>query len=412
MKIAFIVSTFPSLSQTFILNQITGLIDRGHEVDIFAEKAGNTSKMHPDVEKYRLVEQTYYWPLMPYNRLLRVLRGLKLLFINHRYKDPVNLLRSLNVFKYGKQAASLKLLYLAIPLLRKQPYDIIHCQFGPNGLKCVLMQDIRAFHGKLLTTFHGIDITKNLELFGDHIYDQLFDKGDFFLPISEHWKDRLLNLGCSETKIVVHRMGLDCRKFSFIPRQLHTSGQVCLVTVGRLVEKKGIEYGIRAVAKLVKVNQNIEYSIIGDGPLKEDLQQLVQELNVGNIVKLLGWKQQQEIVEILNNSDIFLAPSVTAKDGDQEGIPVVLMEAMAVGLPIISTQHSGIPELIENGVSGFLVPERDVDALAENLSYLIEHPEVWPEMGRAGRAYVEEHYNIDKLNDRLVEVYRQLLSQE
>lgn len=85
---------------------------------------------------------------------------------------------------------------------------------------------------------------------------------------------------------------------------------------------------------------------------------------------------------------------------------------MAMGLPVVSTQHSGIPELIENGISGFLVPERDSDALVDRLSYLIEHPEVWPEMGRVGRAFVEEHYNINKLNDRLDEIYRQLLKEK
>lgn len=171
-----------------------------------------------------------------------------------------------------------------------------------------------------------------------------------------------------------------------------------------------MEYGIRAVAKLASVNQNIEYNVVGDGPLREDLQRLIQELNAGDVVKLLGWKQQQEIVEILNDADILLAPSVTSKDGDQEGTPVVLMEAMAMGLPVVSTKHSGIPELVENGVSGFLVPERDVDTLVEKLGYLIEHPELWSGMGRAGRAYIEEHYNIDKLNDRLVNIYQHLLA--
>ena len=117
-------------------------------------------------------------------------------------------------------------------------------------------------------------------------------------------------------------------------------------------------------------------------------------------------------MKILSNSDILLAPSITAHDKDQEGIPVVLMETMAMGLPIISTLHSGIPELVQDGISGYLVPERDVDALAEKLNYLIEHPELWSEMGKAGRAFVEENFNIDKLNDRLVEIFQSLLHPE
>jgi colanic acid/amylovoran biosynthesis glycosyltransferase len=253
-----------------------------------------------------------------------------------------------------------------------------------------------------------MDISYYIEAFGDDIYKPLLDKGDLFFSISEVMKRQLIELGCDEKKIILHRIGMDCRRFLFSSRRLNADGQVRLVTIARLVEKKGVEYAIRAVAKLANVNQNIEYNIIGDGPLREDLQRLIQELDVCDMVKLLGWKQQKEIVEILDNSHILLAPSVTGKNGDQEGTPVAIMEAMAMGLPVLSTQHSGIPELIKNGVSGFLVPERDVDALAEKLNDLIKHPEVWPQMGRSGRLHVEEHHDINKLNDQLVEIYQQL----
>jgi len=409
VRIAFIVTAFPALSETFILNQITGLIDRGHEVDIYADYPRNEPKLHPDVEKYGLLNRTYYPPRRPDNKLLRLLKGIWLLATNY-YKSPLVLLRSLNVFKYGKQARSLMLFYKVIPFLRKQPYDIIHCHFGMNGIRGVLWRDIGALQGKLITTFYGYDISVYLQEFGDRIYDRLFDAADLLFPISKYMKSRLLKLGCNDQKIILHRIGIDCKKFSFAPRQLRADGRIRLVTIARLVEKKGVEYGIRAVAKLA-FNQNIEYNIVGDGPLREDLQRLIQELDVSDVVKLLGWKQQQEIIEILNNSDILLAPSVTSRDSDQEGTPVVLMEAMAMGLPVVSTLHSGIPELIENGVSGFLVPERDVSALAEKLSYLSEHPESWPEIGKNGHAYVEEYYSIDKLNDQLVEIYQKLLIQ-
>jgi colanic acid/amylovoran biosynthesis glycosyltransferase len=322
------------------------------------------------------------------------------------------LLRALNASKSQKQVeSSLKLLYQVIPLLRQRTsYDIIHCHFGINAWKGSLLREIDASQGKLITTYYGFDISWYIQTFGENIYKRLFDTGDLFLAISEVMKRRLTELGCDEKKIILHRLGIDCRKFFFKPRQLNADGQIRVVTIARLVEKKGVEYAIRAVAKLAHVNQNIKYNIIGDGLLREDLQRLIQELDAGETVKLLGWKQQQELVEILDNSHILLAPSVTGKDGNQEGTPVAIMEAMAMGLPILSTQHSGIPELIENGVSGFLVPERDVDALAEKLNYLIKHPEVWCQMGQAGRLYVEEYHDINKLNDRLVEIYQQLIN--
>jgi len=141
------------------------------------------------------------------------------------------------------------------------------------------------------------------------------------------------------------------------------------------------------------------------------LEALITELNVTNKVHLLGWRQRDEVIETLNQSHIFLAPSVTACNGDQEGIPVAIMEAMAMGMPVVSTLHSGIPELVENGISGILVPERDVDRLSEALADLINHPESWTAMGKAGRENISLNFHIEKLNDQLVEVCRTLVKE-
>ena len=139
---------------------------------------------------------------------------------------------------------------------------------------------------------------------------------------------------------------------------------------------------------------------------------MIQDLKISHQVNLLGWKNQQEIIDILDTCQIFVAPSVTAKDGNQDAPVNTLKEAMAMGLPVISTYHGGIPELVEDGVSGFLTPERDAEAIAEKLRDLIDHPEVWPQMGQAGRARVEDLYDMNMLNDDLVELYRQLLHSE
>ena len=412
MRIAFIVSTFPSLSQTFILNQITGLIDKGHEVDIYTDKVVNTTKIHLDVEKYKLLDKTYYFNIPP-GRITRKLKGLRLALINFYY-HPGLLYRIMKSFKNKEEIPPLGWIdpYIALPFFRKKPYDIISCHFGPNGLKGLQLKKLGLIQGKLVTTFHGYDLTKFLQIHGKDSYKELFKDGDIFLPISEYWKHRLIELGCDQNKILVHRMGVDFRKFSFIPRCLEADGKIRITTVARLVEKKGVEYGIRAVAKLLKLNQKVEYHILGDGVLKENLQQLINELGAENNIKLLGWKQQHEIVQILSKTHLLLAPSITSSDGDTEGIPVVLMEAMAMGLPVISTEHSGIPELVENGKSGFLVPERDIDALFEKLNYLIEYPQSWVEMGKSGRNYVEKYYSIDKQNNQLVNSYQKLLEKQ
>lgn len=409
MRIAVIVVRFPVLSETFILNQILGLIKRGHLVDIYTlyPQVLENSKLHPDVEKYHLIDRTNSVLNVPQNYCLRLLKAIWLL-LTKGYKNPLAVLRSLNFFRYGKEAASLKLFYLAIPAIGKT-YDIIHCQFGHLGLAVMKLRELGLFQGKFIVCFRGGDISLYLQEHGNYVYNQLFNTADFFLPNCEYFKHRLLKLGCNANKLVVHPSGIDCNKFVFSPRYPPSDGKICIAMTGRLVEKKGTEYSIRAIAKLSKVKPNIEFIIIGDGYLRSELEQLIQTLNVGNIIKLLGAKNQPEIIEILNQSHLFIAPSVTAENGDQEGIPNVLKEAICLGMPVISTYHSGIPELIINGVSGFLVPERDVDALYEKLCFLIENPQMWIEIGRAGRAYVEKHYNSEKLNDRLVEIYQQVL---
>jgi len=412
MRIAFVVgSVFPTISETFIIDQITGLIKRGHAIDIYAEKPELSTQPHPDVARYNLLAHTYY-DQAPKNYWLRLLKGLQLLPHGLRNK-PIVTLNSLNLLKYGRQSASLRLFYQVSPHLDKSPYDIVHCHFGYNGIKSLRLRDFGLLQGKLVTTFHGLDLSQDIQTQGNHIYKSLFEQGDLFLPVSEHWQHKLVELGCDKKKITVHRMGIDRNSFPFIHRNSSSDKKVRILSISRLIEKKGIEYGIRAIAKLVEAqnnfNERIEYNIVGDGLLKHELQQLIDSLKIGHLVKLLGWKQKPEVIELLKTSDIFLAPSITSKYGDQEGIPVAVMEAMAMGLPVVSTLHSGIPELVSNNISGYLVPERDIQALANRLNDLVKHPEIRSQMGWNGSQYIEKHYDIENLSDQLVDRYRELI---
>jgi colanic acid/amylovoran biosynthesis glycosyltransferase len=158
----------------------------------------------------------------------------------------------------------------------------------------------------------GFDISQHIQEFGEDVYSPLFARGGLFHSNCDYFKRRLIKLGSDEEKIIVLRSGIDCSKFVFTTRHLPADGRIGIVITGRLVEKKGIEYGIYAIAKLAKAYPKIEYNIVGDGPLKEDLQQLIDELDVSDKVKLLGHKQQQELIEILDNSHIFIALCVTA----------------------------------------------------------------------------------------------------
>lgn len=406
MKIAFIVSEFPCLSETFILNQITGLLDLGYEVEIFSEFNPKEKKVHSDVEKYRLKDRVYYILPIPYNKIKRILKAF-FLIIKNFHKAPLKILKSLNVFEYGKAALSLRLLYFLIPFLDKN-FDILHSHFGPNGVIGIYLKKI-GISGKYITSFHGYDVNSYPKIMGENVYNDLFKDGDLFIANTNFTKQQILKLECQEKKIIILPVGFSIAKFKFSTRKIQHGEHIKILTVGRLVEKKGHEYAIKAISRIVKKYNKIEYIIAGEGSLRNELEELVEDLHIKRYVKFLGAVEQKEVLKLYQQAHIFVLPSVTASNGDREGQALVIQEAQAMGLPIVSTLHNGIPEGVLDGKSGFLVPERDVDALTEKLEYLIEHPEIWPDMGQYGRKFIEEHYDMNKLNRRLVEIYQNLI---
>lgn len=404
MKIAFIVSIFPALSETFILNQITGLLDMGHEVDIFANLTPNGGKVHRDVTSYKLIERTHYFDI-PDKKIDRVLRAVKILLVWF-FRYPLVILRALNITKYRSFYNCLNNLFFVESFLKKK-YDIIHCHFGPNGIIGIRLKEL-GISGKYITSFHGHDVNSYVKTYGKDVYKNLFEKIDLCTVNTDFTGQKVKALGCEHTKITKLPVGLDITNFTFKERRIKPGDDINIITVARLVEKKGLEYSIKAVAKLLKTHPNICYRIAGDGHLRGKLQGLIGSLDVQDKIFLLGWKNQNEVKQLYEQAHLFILSSVTAKNGDQEGQGLVLAEAQFVGLPVISTLHNGIPEGVLDGKSGFLIPERNVEALAERLQYLIEHPEVWPEMGRYGRDFVEKHYDIKKLNQQLVKIYQDL----
>jgi len=410
MRIAFVVGHFPRLSETFILNQVTGLRDRGHQVDIFSEHEGDWQQVHPDVTAYSLRQHTYRLHPVPANYLWRALGGLWLL-LSRFHKAPGLLLRSLNVFQYGLYSGGLWLLYTAAALADHgcPQYDIVHAQFGTQGHRGWFLQQLMSPHPRLVVMFRGHDISSYVQQVGQEVYADLFPVADACLTNCEFFRQRVIQLGCPPAKIAVHYSGLDVTKFTYRPRQPAPDGPIRLITTGRLVEKKGIEYAIRAIAQLAPEYPHLQYAIIGDGPLRPQFAALIQALNLEDKVQLLGWQPEQALIHHLDQAHLFIAPSVTAADGNQDAPINVLKEAMAMGLPVISTHHGGIPELVQEGVSGYLVPERDAAALAERLRWLLAERDRWPAMGLAGRTTVAQSFDLTTLNDLLVARYRALL---
>jgi len=407
MRIAFVVDKFPVLSETFILDQITGLIDLGHDVEIFAQSHYKPHKVHPDVTKYRLVECLHYPQTLPSSRTARFIRALCLLF-QLLFKHPLKTPRIVFVFLfYYRKLSLLKFLLRLAPFLDGN-FHIIHCHYGPNGVFGVSIKHA-GIDVKLVTTFHGYDANRYPLIAGKDVYHRLFKYGALFTTNTNFTKQQIIKLRCDEKKIKILPVGLKIERFAFSPAQKTPDKPINILTVARLVEKKGHEYAIRALAKVLEKHTKISYFIAGDGPLMSHLKSLVCQLHLENHVKFVGPVTQDEVLDLYHHAHIFILPSVTARDGDMEGQGLVLQEAQAVGLPVISTRHNGIPDGVLDGQSGFLVPEKDSDALAQKLEFLIEQPQTWPKMGRIGHDFVKNNFDIKVLNQRLAKFYQDLL---
>lgn len=404
-----VVTKFPVLSETFILNQITGLIERGHEVHILSFNKGDTEITHELIDEYNLMDNVYYLcGDIPSNKIKRVINVLPMIMKNSRDIKFKDVIESINFLQYGKNVLSLRCLYALYNIKQRNNYDIIHAQFGPHGVESLLLKKLNLLSGRIVTSFRGYDITCAIK---DNIqgYKKLFLEEGLLLPVCDHFKNILLENGCSEEKIRVHYSGVDINKFSPPKNKRSENKSLKIISTARLEEKKGLVYSIKAVTDLVKDGINVKYTIIGEGSIKKELMTLVESNNMHDHIKLVGRKNQDDVLKYLQSSDLLLAPSVEAKDGNQEGIPNAIKEAMLMNVPVISTFHSGIPELITDNQTGFLVPERDFKAIYEKIIYFMNNPKIKENIVLNAAKKVKTRFCIEKLNDNLVDIYDELL---
>jgi colanic acid/amylovoran biosynthesis glycosyltransferase len=399
-RVLFLVDRFPVLSETFVLAQITGLIRRACEVDVVALWPGARSPIHRDVITHALLDRTRYafrdatWPV-------RILYSAGLVL---RHVQRRRLWRSLDGFSFGRDAWSLRLCGL-VGLSPERPlhYDAVVCHFGPLGLLARNLRTIGVLQGPIITFFHANDISELPRRRGHGMYAPLFRDGELMCAISEHGCERLLALGCPPAKLRLHRMGVvpEMSPHSASPQTDEKGKPMRVLTVARLTEKKGVAYALQALA-LCRGRERLRYTVVGDGPERPRLAFLCEALGLETLVRFEGAVDHEAVARYLREADVFLLPSVTARGGDEEGIPVALMEAMARGLPVISTRHAGIAELVEDGISGFLTNERDVVALAQALDHMLESPGQRRALGDAGRRRILAEFHLEVLNDRLL----------
>ena len=303
-----------------------------------------------------------------------------------------------------------------IPWLRQDRPDLVHAHFGPCG--CEILPPTSRLNIPLITSFYGADayLLPKEHASWSRRYRKLFRRGRLFLVEGPAMRKKLIELGCPPEKVIIHHIGVKLEKYELKDRS--PDGEIRLMVCGRFKEKKGIPYAVEALKKVKsRVERNVCLTVVGDsdseGTLTDEKRKILHSIEkhgVADSVRIIGYVPHDKMLDIARDHHIFLAPSVHASDGDAEGgFPVILTEVLATGMPVVASDHCDIPHIIRDGKCGFIVPEGNADALAERIEYLIKHPEIWSEMGRAGRQIVEKDYDITKLNRRLVEIYHGLL---
>jgi colanic acid/amylovoran biosynthesis glycosyltransferase len=410
VRIAFIVNEFPVISETFILDQIAGLIAHGCEVDVYAQRILGDAESHPEVRTLALMKRAY-----SLSRPLAGRRAMRIAQAAHYVggawlKAPGPVSGALSRIWSASGSSRLESINRVLPFACRGPYDIVHCHFGPNGILAVALRDMGAFKCPVVTQFHGFDASSYVQEHGENVYRDLFRKGELFLCVSERIRSLILGWGCDARTALVHHTGVKVSQIPFVQRDPFSGGAPRLLSVSRLVEKKGLDFGLRAVARLVQEFPQLEYTVVGDGPERDALTTLAHELRIDNNVRFVGAKTRAEMSAIMADAHVMLTPSIRARSGDEEGIPVVLMEALASGLPVVSTKHAGIPELIVDGVTGLLAPERDTIALAKQVERMLRGPAERLAMIAEGRRSVERAFDSDLLNTQLLGHYRELIN--
>jgi glycosyltransferase involved in cell wall biosynthesis len=298
--------------------------------------------------------------------------------------------------------------------LRNGGGRIVHAHFGVEGVYAMPLA--KRLKIPLVTTFHGFDATLSARyLIGSRKPSwinyavhrgKLSREGQLFLCVSKFIRRRVLELGFPENRTLVHYVGIDTK--AIVP-QLNRSTSPVILHVGRMVEKKGAADLLRAFAMLPRRHRDARLQIVGEGPLRAALVRMSRDLGIAERVDFMGALAVEVVLSLMGKATVLCQPSMMARSGDTEGLPIALLEAAASGLPVVSTRHAGIPELVDDGRTGVLVDERDHRQLAAALDELLTDAELRGRMAIAARKRVEAEFDLSRQSALLAGLYRGLL---
>jgi len=372
-----------------VREQVFGLANRGHEVIVIARSIGEGISPSELLEIDSSGVSRIYtgdWSSRPLTWLSAKMRALR---------NP-----GLHSYLFARPPWPLNQRLVALAtveeIARWHP-DVVHVHFGTLAAKIVNAAEYLERFPPVVTTWHGYDATAMPRQLGADIYKDLFSSRALHTVGSQFMRDRVASLGARSSSLTLIPMGIDLRRFRYRPPSVPSSNHLKVVSVGRLDEMKGHSYLIQACALLRRQGKPLTLRIIGDGPLRSTLEQLVSDLGISDTVRLLGSLPADDVARELESADIFALTGIEAKTGKVEAQGVVFAEAQAVGLPIIASNIGGVPDSILPQESGILTPPGDSPSIAKALEYFIDNPEKLKDFGQKGRQFVEKHFTIDSM---------------
>ncbi len=294
--------------------------------------------------------------------------------------------------------------------------DVVHSHFGPTAWRNVTA--VRGTGARHFVSFYGADATQTPQLEPGirAKYHELFDDVDAVFCEGPAMAASIGGLGCPTEKVRIHHLGVDLDTLPYRPRTWSPGEPFRVLMSATFREKKGLTYGIRALGA-IKDRVDVALTIIGDATAKpgdiEEKSRILEATEASGLMqqtRFLGFQPHDVVLQEALRSHVFVSPSVSAADGDSEGgAPVTIIEMAALGVPVVSSAHCDIPQVILNGVSGWLAGEKDVDGLVRHLTWLVEHPDDWITFLDAGRRHIEEQYDCRKQGERLAKLYAETL---
>src|SRR5438309_7429312 len=282
--------------------------------------------------------------------------------------------------------------------------ELLHIYFGHIAM--LLRPLIRQWQKPSLVSFHGADVLVDMQKPAyRRATEEMLSLVRRVLVRSDSLRQAVIDLGCAPENIEIQRAGIPLADFPFRERGIPGDGQWQLLQAGRLIEKKGLKTTLPAFAKFQKEFPAARLTIAGEGPQLEELQSLARALQIASSVDFAGFVSQEKLRELFYSSHLFLHPSETGLDGNQEGVPNSMLEAMSTGLPVFATRHGGIPEAVEHNIGGILVEERDYESLADALIDCTKDSARLTAMGRAASESIANNFSQTEQTRRLEEIY-------